>query len=742
MLRFVYVSGKKFEIVLPVRKLHTRGSVTELLCSQRQYEQQQHEIKEIEAAVTEQEKVNELTKLAEAEDARITLEKEAEIARRNSSRQADADKLSTTVRKLYKHIRDAKQLQVATAKCDAFMSAIRSVKKQGTRSIEIAEKVKKPTTRSTTAAMHTETQEQGEACVGSSPKAKEAQDPDKLVTSQGKTGQRKQQEIEGKGAVASLMRKVTHTTAAAEAATSVIHQQRSITPPPLPSPKRARQQTSPASAKSQKSEVVSQNIIQPFTCPMPKTPLPASPHRKRERRQSSKGTPKSERSQVQHSMTEAVTSPMRKVRDTTASQISDRKRKVTDTNTPPPSSPVEKRHREQQSSRSNSTPAVKHQMGNKSKDSVKKRASSCDLPYRRTERQMALDQLRDEKIKKEKEKKEATDKEKEAIAERKRNNAEVKEKESMAAELVRRAEETFGEKLHQWNDDTLTWMHTTATLLLRPRFQCPNKECDQLFTTQNAMLDHVDKRHKFLIFTCSICDKSFSRGPTCMQHTRCHQRQTVRVIIQEELGTFQPQPPPIPSVSGTPQKKETQNMTSLRKRPHSKRSPCEEGQGSASTSNQKSVTHSSSSSQTNNKAKRKPGQHGKGAKSASSGKASATKQGKLKCDECEKVYTFASDLEIHKRCHSEERPHVCPRRNCDRAYKHKSELTKHMASHKKTLRRCPLEKCPFETRDSDEYRYHVTEFHASDARYKCNECNFTCKHRGSMDYHKKNSHKK
>ena len=141
---------------------------------------------------------------------------------------------------------------------------------------------------------------------------------------------------------------------------------------------------------------------------------------------------------------------------------------------------------------------------------------------------------------------------------------------------------------------------------------------------------------------------------------------------------------------------------------------------------------------------------GKGPKSSSSGKAPADKKRrqqlevdlpkKHRCSKCGKKFAFPSRLATHMQSHSRAHPFKCSFPECGKSYKSKSQLTMHEKSHKKKKYACTQEKCDYVTFDYNKMRYHLAEEHAADDRYKCDQCNFTCKHRGSLKFHKANSH--
>lgn len=106
------------------------------------------------------------------------------------------------------------------------------------------------------------------------------------------------------------------------------------------------------------------------------------------------------------------------------------------------------------------------------------------------------------------------------------------------------------------------------------------------------------------------------------------------------------------------------------------------------------------------------------------GPSSAVSSGAAKdysCPTCNKAFTTKSNLTVHRRTHTSERPFVCPAEGCGKAFSQSSDLTKHKRTHtgdkpfpcteagcgKAFTKRCSL--AVHQRKHTDERPFHCTE---------------------------------
>ena len=93
------------------------------------------------------------------------------------------------------------------------------------------------------------------------------------------------------------------------------------------------------------------------------------------------------------------------------------------------------------------------------------------------------------------------------------------------------------------------------------------------------------------------------------------------------------------------------------------------------------------------------------------------KVGKYSCDDCDKRFPFASQLKLHRKKHLTALEHMCI--HCNKWFKNRGELTKHLVSHSGKIWHC--QKCKYTCNDPRNLRAHM-HGHGDKTRYKCPKC--------------------
>jgi len=107
-----------------------------------------------------------------------------------------------------------------------------------------------------------------------------------------------------------------------------------------------------------------------------------------------------------------------------------------------------------------------------------------------------------------------------------------------------------------------------------------------------------------------------------------------------------------------------------------------------------------------------------------------------KCDVCEKGFKDSSGLNAHKRTHTKEKPYVCD--VCDKAFSLSNNLVRHKRTHSWELPyKCDV--CPKAFRESSTLTSHKL-VHSNLRAFKCDLCPQTFKRSSSLNRHLKNMH--
>ena len=93
---------------------------------------------------------------------------------------------------------------------------------------------------------------------------------------------------------------------------------------------------------------------------------------------------------------------------------------------------------------------------------------------------------------------------------------------------------------------------------------------------------------------------------------------------------------------------------------------------------------------------------------------------KYKCKDCTKGFPFESQLKSHHKIHLTCLEHQCIR--CQKSYKSKGKLTKHLVTHANKSWKCQSPGCDYKCIDPRNLRAHMHK-HGDGTRYKCTNCN-------------------
>ena len=108
------------------------------------------------------------------------------------------------------------------------------------------------------------------------------------------------------------------------------------------------------------------------------------------------------------------------------------------------------------------------------------------------------------------------------------------------------------------------------------------------------------------------------------------------------------------------------------------------------------------------------------------------------CEECNKQFNRTSHLLQHKlHVHSNERPFVCKRINCNKTFKTKSELTVHNSRHS-SVKSFGCDKCYKRFKTYQDLNYHKNFVHTNIRSFVCprSDCNQSFKQRSGLRNHK------
>ena len=109
-----------------------------------------------------------------------------------------------------------------------------------------------------------------------------------------------------------------------------------------------------------------------------------------------------------------------------------------------------------------------------------------------------------------------------------------------------------------------------------------------------------------------------------------------------------------------------------------------------------------------------------------------------KCEKCEFMCHFESELLTHNIVHQKTPTHKCMVANCDRWFKRKWELTNHVRTHNDVMLKC--DSCNFMTKLKKQLKEHKKK-HDEDLPYECKLCHEKFQYRSGRKRHMDRNHK-
>ena len=103
-----------------------------------------------------------------------------------------------------------------------------------------------------------------------------------------------------------------------------------------------------------------------------------------------------------------------------------------------------------------------------------------------------------------------------------------------------------------------------------------------------------------------------------------------------------------------------------------------------------------------------------------------------KCSICKRTFYFPSELQLHRTVHCKTKYYRCQEPDCDKIYKWKQDLTRHVKSHEKVRFSC--EQCNYSSTEKRLLKRHVLS-HSLKKTYYCAHCHKRYRHYNSLNRH-------
>ena len=112
---------------------------------------------------------------------------------------------------------------------------------------------------------------------------------------------------------------------------------------------------------------------------------------------------------------------------------------------------------------------------------------------------------------------------------------------------------------------------------------------------------------------------------------------------------------------------------------------------------------------------------------------------KYKCDQCDYMCQFESELNTHKISHRKNPSHQCMKANCGKWFRRKWDLTLHLQKHNGVRHNCDYDGCICYANTKKQLKEHQKK-HLDDHRHICVVCSKGFKYRSGLKRHRDKDH--